>query len=106
MLELTQCDCLLQIQSTKSDLGLKMNKSGLTKSQRQLYDALWKRGVAVNLHYIPVHRQPYYENLGFNERDFPEAEQFHCELISLPMYPMRKFNQQEDVLTVIQQALY
>ena len=42
---------------------------------------------SANLHYIPVHRQPYYENLGFKAGDFPEAEQFHREIISLPIYP-------------------
>ena len=66
---------------------IRINEAKAKKSQRQLYDALWKSGVAVNLHYIPVHRQPYYGNLGFKAGSFPEAEQFHREVISLPMFP-------------------
>jgi dTDP-4-amino-4,6-dideoxygalactose transaminase len=56
-------------------------------SQRQFYNALWAAGIAVNLHYIPVHRQPHYEVMGFKAGDFPEAELFYKEAISLPMFP-------------------
>lgn len=66
-------------------------------TQRQIYKALWESGIAVNLHYIPVHRHPYYENLGFKAGDFPEAEQFHREVISLPIYPGLTENQQNNV---------
>ena len=66
---------------------IRINESQAKKTQRQTYDALRKSGIAANLHYIPVHRQPYYENLGFKAGDFPEAEQFHREIISLPIYP-------------------
>ncbi len=63
-------------------------KNNLTsKTQKQIYDELWKNDIAANLLYIPVHRQPYYENLGFKKNDFPEAEQFHREVICLPMFP-------------------
>jgi UDP-4-amino-4,6-dideoxy-N-acetyl-beta-L-altrosamine transaminase len=71
------------------------------KTQRQVYDALWQNGVAANLHYIPVHRQPYYESLGFKAGDFPEAEQFHREVISLPMYPALTDEQQSDVIQML-----
>jgi UDP-4-amino-4,6-dideoxy-N-acetyl-beta-L-altrosamine transaminase len=57
------------------------------KSQRQVYDALWQNGISANLHYIPVHRQPYYEKLGFKTGKCPEVEQFHREVISLPIFP-------------------
>jgi dTDP-4-amino-4,6-dideoxygalactose transaminase len=40
----------------------------------------------VNLHYIPVHTQPYYQNMGFKAGDFPEAEQYYREAISIPMH--------------------
>jgi UDP-4-amino-4,6-dideoxy-N-acetyl-beta-L-altrosamine transaminase len=61
------------------------NKCG--KSQRQVYDELRKKDIAVNLHYTPVHRHPYYANLGFKKNDFPVAEKFHQEVISIPIYP-------------------
>lgn len=68
------------------------------KTQRQVYDALWQNGFAANLHYIPVHRQPYYEKLGFKAGDFPEAEQFHREVISIPLYPTLDPQQHQDMV--------
>ena len=47
----------------------------------------FKKDIAVNIHYIPVHRHPYYENLGFKKKEYPEAEKFHREAISLPIFP-------------------
>ena len=75
------------------------------KTQRQVYDELLKNGVAANLHYIPVHRQPYYEKLGFKVDNFPEAERFHREVISIPMYPTLEPQQQTAVIAVLFKAL-
>ena len=75
------------------------------KTQRQIFDALFQNGVAANLHYIPVHRQPYYERLGFRVSDFPEAEKFHREVISLPMYPTLQSQQQAAVIKILAKAL-
>ncbi len=66
---------------------IRINQLQSKKSQREIYDALCEMGIAANLHYIPVHRQPYYQSLGFKDGDFPEAEQFHREELSLPIYP-------------------
>jgi UDP-4-amino-4,6-dideoxy-N-acetyl-beta-L-altrosamine transaminase len=67
---------------------IRVNAKGLAnQSQREVYDALRAEGITVNIHYIPVHRQPYYEAMGFKAGDFPEAELFHREAISLPIYP-------------------
>ncbi len=66
--------------------------------QKKIYDQFWKNSVAVNLHYIPVHRHPYYENLGFKQDDFPAAEKFHREAISLPIYPTLSNKQQNKVI--------
>jgi len=74
-------------------------KNNLTpKTQQQIYDALWDKDIAANLLYIPVHRQPYYENLGFKSGDFPQAEQFHREVICLPMFPKLTKEQQTKVV--------
>lgn len=56
------------------------------KSRHQVFDELRASGVEVNVHYIPVHMQPYYRKLGFNPGDFPEAERYYEEAISLPMF--------------------
>lgn len=74
-------------------------------SQRYLYASLRRGGVAANLHYIPVHRQPYYEQLGFREGDFPEAERFHRKAISLPVFPALGAEQQQVVVNCIKEAL-
>jgi dTDP-4-amino-4,6-dideoxygalactose transaminase len=74
-------------------------KNNLTpKTQQQIYEALWDKDIAANLLYIPVHRQPYYENLGFKSGDFPQAEQFHREVICLPMFPKLTKEQQTKVV--------
>lgn len=75
------------------------------KAQRQVFDALWQNGVAANLHYIPVHRHPYYESLGFKVGDFPEAERFYQEVISIPMYPKLLAKQQETVIRALASSL-
>lgn len=57
------------------------------KMQRDIYSELLRAGIGVNIHYIPVHRQPYFERLGFRAGYCPVAEAFHRETISLPIFP-------------------
>jgi len=57
------------------------------KTRKEVFDYLRANQIGVNVHYIPVHRQPYYENLGFKKGDFPVAEKYYENAISLPMYP-------------------
>ena len=58
----------------------------ISKGHREVFEELRVAGILVNLHYIPVHLQPYYRHLGFSEGMFPEAERYYGEAISLPMY--------------------
>jgi dTDP-4-amino-4,6-dideoxygalactose transaminase len=78
---------------------LKLNK--IKKSQRDVYNALCAAGIMVNLHYIPVYRQPYYEKMGFKKGYCPEAEQYHAEAISIPIFSGLKESQQDTVLELI-----
>ena len=80
---------------------VRISSSRCKKTQRQVFDTLKQNGVAANLHYIPVHRQPYYENRGFKVDDFPEAELFHKEVISIPIY----IGLNEKLLTHVVEAL-
>ena len=75
------------------------------KTQMQVYDELRKNDIAVNLHYIPVHRHPYYENLGFKKGDFPVAEKFHQEVISIPMYASLEDKDQDHVIKILKKIL-
>jgi UDP-4-amino-4,6-dideoxy-N-acetyl-beta-L-altrosamine transaminase len=54
---------------------------------REVFEGLRASGIGVQLHYLPVHLQPYYRRLGFQEGDFPEAEAYASNAISLPLYP-------------------
>jgi len=51
----------------------------------------------VNIHYIPVHTQPYFQELGFKDGDFPEAEKYYARALSLPVFPTLTSEQQEYV---------
>lgn len=74
-------------------------------SHRQVFEGLRERGIMVNLHYIPVHTQPYYQNLGFKWGDFPEAERYYQEAISLPLYYGLSDEDQERVAEALGQLL-
>ena len=81
-------------------------KKNLTqKTQRQVYDELIEKNIGINLHYIPVHRQPYYENLGFKKNNFPQAENFHREVLSIPIHPSLKEEQQSYIIETLKWIL-
>lgn len=63
---------------------LKLDQIG--KTHREVFEGLRAAGIGVNLHYIPVHTQPYYRALGFKDGDFPQAEAYYGEAVSLPMF--------------------
>ncbi len=73
--------------------------------RRRVFDALRAAGIGVNVHYIPVHTQPYYQRLGFAAGDFPHAEQFYAEAISLPLYPTLEADDQQHVIDALQRAV-
>jgi dTDP-4-amino-4,6-dideoxygalactose transaminase len=59
----------------------------------------------VNLHYIPVHIQPYYQSMGFKPGDYPEAEQYYREAISLPMHANLTDAEQQFVVISLREAM-
>ncbi len=75
------------------------------KTHKEVFDGLRQQGIGVNLHYIPVHTQPYYQAMGFKEGSFPEAEQYYREAMSLPMFPAMTNEQQDTVCSVLAAAL-
>ena len=82
-----------------------IKKNLCPKTQKQIYDELREKNILANLHYIPVHRHPYYENLGFKKNDFQYAEQFHQEAISIPLFPKLKFSDQEHVIKTLKKII-
>lgn len=77
----------------------------IARSHREVFEAMRGRGIGVNLHYIPVHTQPYYRELGFMPGDYPEAERYYAEAISLPMFPALTEAQQDAVVAALREAL-
>lgn len=70
----------------------------------QVFEALRAAGIGVNVHYIPIHTQPYYQKLGFNWGQFPHAEQFYSQIISLPLFAGITTDQQQQVADALRQA--
>ena len=84
---------------------IRIKPSAGSATQRQVYEALQGAGLNVNLHYIPVYRQPYYEAMGFSRGYCPEAEQYYHEVISIPMYPALTDEQNDQVVGVIRKVI-
>jgi UDP-4-amino-4,6-dideoxy-N-acetyl-beta-L-altrosamine transaminase len=71
----------------------------------QVFQSLRDRGILVNLHYIPVHTQPYYQAMGFRWGDFPQAEAYYKNAISIPMYPTMSDDDQTQVIQALHEIL-
>lgn len=84
-------------------IRLQLDKIG--KAHRQVFEALREQGIGVNLHYIPVHTQPYYQRMGFKMGDYPEAERYYAEAISLPMFQTMTEAQQDEVVAAVRRAV-
>jgi dTDP-4-amino-4,6-dideoxygalactose transaminase len=84
-------------------IRLKLNE--IDKSHREVFELLVAAGIGVNVHYIPVHTQPFYRDLGFKFGDFPEAERYYSEAVSLPIFQSLKDEQQDIVVNVLRKIL-
>jgi UDP-4-amino-4,6-dideoxy-N-acetyl-beta-L-altrosamine transaminase len=84
---------------------IRLRLQEINKTQRQIYVALRAAEILVNLHYIPVYRQPYYEQMGFSVGYCPQAEQYYSEVISIPLYPGLTEAQQDQVVAVIRESV-
>lgn len=84
---------------------IRLQLDKINKTHLQVFEQLREAGIGVNLHYIPVHMQPYYQDMGFKKGDFPEAERYYDEAISLPMFSTMTEPQQEEVVRVLQKVL-
>jgi len=82
---------------------IELNK--ITKSHAQVFQDLRENGLGVNIHYIPVHTQPYYQQLGFKKGDFPVAESYYQRTISIPLFHGMSLEDQNTVVKVLQKVL-
>ena len=77
----------------------------LEPRRREVFERMRAAGIGVNVHYIPVHLQPYYRDLGFQEGDFPNAERYYRRAITLPLHPGLTHAQQDRVVAVLGEAI-
>lgn len=82
-----------------------LEKDKITKTHKQVFEELRQAGIGVNLHYIPVHTQPYYRQFGFNWGDFPVSEYYYSTAISIPMYSAMTEAEQDRVIGVVREVL-
>jgi len=71
----------------------------------QLFEKLKSRGLYLQVHYIPVHTQPYYKKLGFKEGDYPVSEQYYRSTLSLPLYPLLKDYEVKNIIQIIKEIV-
>ena len=72
---------------------------------RVVFTSLRDRGIGVQLHYSPVHLQPYFRSLGFKNKDYPLSEAYAAQAISLPVFETITFEEQAKVAVCLEAAL-
>lgn len=82
-----------------------LDLSRIKKTHLEVFTELRASGIGVNLHYIPLHMHPYYQRLGFKTGEFPVAEQYYQQAISLPMFQTLGLEQQDRVVEVLDEIL-
>lgn len=75
------------------------------RPRAEVFDALREAGIGVNVHYIPVHLQPYYRAFGFSAGDFPNAERYYAGALTLPLFPAMTESDQDAVVEALTRAL-
>lgn len=84
---------------------IQINLNKVSKNREQIFNELRDNDVGVNVHYIPIHTQPYYLQFGFREGDFPNSEYYYSRTISLPLFHAMTVEQQDEVCNVLQRVL-
>ncbi|MBQ9479794.1 MAG: UDP-4-amino-4,6-dideoxy-N-acetyl-beta-L-altrosamine transaminase [Selenomonadaceae bacterium] len=84
---------------------VRMDRDRIGKSKAQIFDEMRARGVTLNLHYIPVHTQPYYERLGHRAEECPSAMGYYAEAFTLPLYYRLTDDQQDFVVENLKAVL-
>ncbi len=84
---------------------VRLQTERLRRSRREIFEGLRKRGILVNVHYIPVHLQPHYNKLGFRQGDFPSVEAYYGNALTLPLYYSLKDQEQEEVISAMREVI-
>jgi len=84
---------------------IQLRLESLGRGRREVFDSLRAAGIGVNVHYIPVHLQPYYRRRGFKPGDFPQSERYYERAISLPLFAAMTDAEQEEVVARLSDTL-
>ena len=84
---------------------IQIDLDSVDKSREKIFDELRQSGIGVNVHYIPIHTQPYYLHFGFKVGDFPNSESYYNRAISIPLFHAMTAEQQDEVLNVLMRVL-
>jgi UDP-4-amino-4,6-dideoxy-N-acetyl-beta-L-altrosamine transaminase len=84
---------------------IRLQLDNLQKSHVHIFESMRAQGIGVNLHYIPIYAQPYYQRMGFKPEDFPQSQAYYREAMSLPMYQTLTEAQQDRVVSALSLAL-
>jgi len=84
---------------------IKIQTDKIKTTRKEIFEALRKNDIGVNVHYIPLHTQPYYEDMGFKKGDFPNTENYYENAISLPLFHAMTFEQQDQVVAALEKVL-
>ena len=84
-------------------IQIDLNK--VSKNREQIFNELRENGIGVNVHYIPIHTQPYYLQFGFKVGDFPNSESYYNRVISIPLFHSMTIEQQDEVLNALMKVL-
>ncbi|MBI4685896.1 MAG: UDP-4-amino-4,6-dideoxy-N-acetyl-beta-L-altrosamine transaminase [Nitrospirae bacterium] len=84
---------------------IRLKSDKVKKTRAEGFRMLKEKGIGVNVHYIPVHTQPYYRKLGFSQGDFKEAERYYSEALTLPLYPAMTDENQDYVVSSLREVL-
>ena len=84
---------------------IRLDTEIIKRNRREIFERLRNAGIGVNVHYIPVHTQPYYRQMGFRMGDFPASEVYYQEAMSLPLFPGLSKKQQDQIVAALRTAI-
>ena len=84
---------------------IRLQLEKIAPTHQQVFEYMRGKGIGVNLHYIPVHTQPWYRQMGFEPGMFPESEKYYQEALTLPLFPAMTEDDQDKVVKTLHEAV-
>jgi len=84
---------------------IQFDLESIDKTRQQIFEELRNNDIGANVHYIPIHLQPYYQQLGFKEGDFPNSELYYKRATSIPLFFSMTTEQQDKIISNLKNIL-